>query len=171
MIWLNLKSKGEVDALYREWSASNAKLLSAPESKPWGLHEFTAADLDGNLFRVFYDFATPEREKTRKATLVFVHNRTTRQRRASPRRARRGGFVGFDEDRLSSTYQRKPARCSASAAFSSLNVLALRVTAGHHHHVQQRHRRHVRHAVHPCLPPAPRSTRARTGRAARGECR
>jgi len=36
-------------------------LLSAPESKPWGLHEFTAADLDGNLFRVFHDFATPIR--------------------------------------------------------------------------------------------------------------
>jgi uncharacterized glyoxalase superfamily protein PhnB len=63
VIWLNLKSKDEVDALYREWSASNAKLLSAPESKPWGLHEFTAADLDGNLFRVFYDFATPERAR------------------------------------------------------------------------------------------------------------
>jgi hypothetical protein len=27
------------------------------------LHEFTVADLDGNLFRVFYDFATPERAK------------------------------------------------------------------------------------------------------------
>jgi hypothetical protein len=34
-----------------------------PESKSWGLHEFTAADPDGNLFRVFYDFATPERER------------------------------------------------------------------------------------------------------------
>ena len=63
VIWLNLESKDEVDALYREWSARNAKLLSAPESKPWGLHEFTAADLDGNLFRVFFDFATSERGK------------------------------------------------------------------------------------------------------------
>jgi hypothetical protein len=51
LIWLNLDSKEEVEA----------KLMSVPESKPWGLHEFTAADLDGNLFRVFYDFATPER--------------------------------------------------------------------------------------------------------------
>ena len=59
LTWLNLESKEEVDELYREWSASNAKLMSAPESKSWGLHEFTAADLDGNLFRVFYDFATP----------------------------------------------------------------------------------------------------------------
>jgi uncharacterized glyoxalase superfamily protein PhnB len=61
LTWLNLESREEVDELYRAWSASNARLMSAPESKPWGLHEFTAADLDGNLFRVFYDFATPER--------------------------------------------------------------------------------------------------------------
>jgi hypothetical protein len=67
LIWLNLSSKEEVDDLYRVWSDSNARLISAPESKPWGLHEFTAADLDGNLFRVFYDFATPERERARNA--------------------------------------------------------------------------------------------------------
>ena len=64
LTWLNLESKEEVDSLYRQWSASKANLISAPESKPWGLHEFTAADPDGNLFRVFYDFTTPEREKT-----------------------------------------------------------------------------------------------------------
>ena len=63
LTWLNLESKEEVDDLYRLWSTSKAKLISAPESKPWGLHEFTVEDLDGNLFRVFYDFATPEREK------------------------------------------------------------------------------------------------------------
>ena len=63
LTWLNLDSKEEVDSLYRQWSASKAKLISAPESKAWGLHEFTAADPDGNLFRVFYDFTTPEREK------------------------------------------------------------------------------------------------------------
>ncbi len=63
LTWLNLESKEEVDELYRAWSASNAKVISAPESKSWGLHEFTAADLDGNLFRVFYDFATPKRAK------------------------------------------------------------------------------------------------------------
>ena len=63
LTWLNLDSKEEVDALYRAWSASNAQLKSTPESKTWGLHEFTAADPDGNLFRVFFDFATPEREK------------------------------------------------------------------------------------------------------------
>lgn len=60
LIWLNLKSKDEVNDLYRLWSSSKAKLISAPESKPWGLHEFMAKDLDGNLFRVFYDFGTRE---------------------------------------------------------------------------------------------------------------
>jgi uncharacterized glyoxalase superfamily protein PhnB len=58
LTWLNLASKEEVDELYRAWSADDAKLMTAPESKPWGLHEFTAADPDGNLIRVFYDFAT-----------------------------------------------------------------------------------------------------------------
>lgn len=60
--WLNLSSKDEVDELHRLWTASAAKLISAPESKPWGLHEFTASDLDGNLFRVFYDFGTADLE-------------------------------------------------------------------------------------------------------------
>jgi uncharacterized glyoxalase superfamily protein PhnB len=57
VIWLNLNSKKEVDELHRAWSSSGARIVSAPESKPWNLHEFSASDLDGNLFRVFYDFA------------------------------------------------------------------------------------------------------------------
>jgi catechol 2,3-dioxygenase-like lactoylglutathione lyase family enzyme len=61
--WLNLSSTADVDALHRAWRATNAILLSAPESKAWGLHEFTAADPDGNRFVVFYDFATPERQR------------------------------------------------------------------------------------------------------------
>ena len=63
LTWLNLSSKAEVDDLHQAWRTTNAILLSAPESKSWGLHEFTAADPDGNQFRVFYDFATPERER------------------------------------------------------------------------------------------------------------
>jgi hypothetical protein len=63
LTWLNLSSKGEVDDLHRAWRLTNAILLSDPQSKPWGLHEFTAADPDGNRFRVFYDFATPARER------------------------------------------------------------------------------------------------------------
>lgn len=60
--WLNLASGDEVDALHRAWVASGARIASAPERKPWGLHEFTALDGDGNAFRVFHDFATPARE-------------------------------------------------------------------------------------------------------------
>lgn len=60
LTWLNLDSKEDVDELYELWSSSQARLLSKPESKPWGLHEFMAEDPDGNLFRVFYDFATPQ---------------------------------------------------------------------------------------------------------------
>ncbi|MCI0692316.1 hypothetical protein L0337_09975 [candidate division KSB1 bacterium] len=63
LVWLNLDSQEGVNELYALWSASQAKIVSPPESKPWGLYEFTVADLDGNLFRIFYDFATPEREK------------------------------------------------------------------------------------------------------------
>lgn len=57
LVWLNLNSKQEVDALHERWSQSKARIVSPPESKPWKLHEFTVADLDGNLFRVFYDFS------------------------------------------------------------------------------------------------------------------
>jgi uncharacterized glyoxalase superfamily protein PhnB len=63
LIWLNLNSKEEVDELYRQWNSSYVSMVSGAESKPWGLHEFTAADPDGNLFRVFYDFATPQSEE------------------------------------------------------------------------------------------------------------
>ena len=57
VIWLNLDSKEDVDKLYETWNASTARIISPPESKPWKLHEFTLSDLDGNLFRVFYDFS------------------------------------------------------------------------------------------------------------------
>jgi uncharacterized glyoxalase superfamily protein PhnB len=57
MIWLNLNSKDEVDELYEIWKTGGARIISPPESKPWRLHEFTASDPDGNLFRVFYDFS------------------------------------------------------------------------------------------------------------------
>jgi len=56
LFWLNLESKAEVDELFAEWKTAGAKIASAPEDKPWKLREFIAADLDGNLIRVFYDF-------------------------------------------------------------------------------------------------------------------
>ncbi len=58
VIWLNLNSKAEVDEQYRLWKDSQATIISGPEDKPWKLREFTAADPDGNLFRVFYDFSS-----------------------------------------------------------------------------------------------------------------
>jgi predicted lactoylglutathione lyase len=57
LIWLNLDSKDEVNRLHEQWKADHARIVSAPEEKPWKLHEFTVADLDGNLLRVFYDFS------------------------------------------------------------------------------------------------------------------
>jgi uncharacterized glyoxalase superfamily protein PhnB len=56
LFWLNLGSKTEVDELFAQWKAAQAKIVSEPEDKPWKLREFMAADLDGNLIRVFYDF-------------------------------------------------------------------------------------------------------------------
>ena len=61
LVWLNLNSKQEVDDLYESWSRGKARIVFPPESKPWNLHEFTVADLDGNLFRVFYDFTWESR--------------------------------------------------------------------------------------------------------------
>jgi len=63
LVWLNLESKQEVDELYATWSQGQARIVSRPESKPWNLHEFTVADLDGNLFRVFYDFSRDGRSE------------------------------------------------------------------------------------------------------------
>lgn len=58
LFWLNLNSKAEVDELFAQWKAASAQIVSEPEDKPWNLREFTAADPDGNLIRVFYDFRT-----------------------------------------------------------------------------------------------------------------
>jgi predicted lactoylglutathione lyase len=58
LIWINLNSKAEVDELYEIWNAAEGRIISPPGSKPWKLHEFTVSDLDGNLFRVFYDFSS-----------------------------------------------------------------------------------------------------------------
>jgi hypothetical protein len=57
VIWFNLNSRTDVDNLHEAWRRNGARIVASPESKPWHLHEFTAADLDGNIFRVFYDFA------------------------------------------------------------------------------------------------------------------
>jgi uncharacterized glyoxalase superfamily protein PhnB len=56
VIWLNLDSKQEVDELYQRWRQAGAMILADPDDKPWRLREFRVGDLDGNQFRVFYDF-------------------------------------------------------------------------------------------------------------------
>jgi len=58
LFWLNLETRAAVDELFAEWKAADARIVSEPEDKPWKLREFTAADLDGNLIRVFHDFGT-----------------------------------------------------------------------------------------------------------------
>ena len=61
VLWINLDNRGEIDALHAEWAAAGARITSAPEAQPHKLYEFFAEDLDGNVFRVFYDFAWEER--------------------------------------------------------------------------------------------------------------
>ena len=62
VIWLNLDSIDAVNDLHSDWRGRGAAIVAVPESKPYGLHEFRGADLDGNVFRVFYDFVTPQFE-------------------------------------------------------------------------------------------------------------
>jgi uncharacterized glyoxalase superfamily protein PhnB len=57
VVWLNLDSKSEVDALHEKWKGRGARIAHPPESKSWSrLHEFVAMDLDGNIIRAFYNF-------------------------------------------------------------------------------------------------------------------
>ncbi len=62
VVWLNLSNRAQVDALHERWSAAGAMIVAPPEAKPWKLYEFSTRDLDGNVARVFYDFAWEDRE-------------------------------------------------------------------------------------------------------------
>ena len=62
VVWLNLSSRAEVDDLHAHWCATGARIAAPPATKPWKLYEFLANDLDGNVLRVFYDFAWEDRE-------------------------------------------------------------------------------------------------------------
>lgn len=45
----------DVDATYDELRSSGANIIEPLEEKPWGLRQFTVADLDGNRFYFHHD--------------------------------------------------------------------------------------------------------------------
>jgi predicted enzyme related to lactoylglutathione lyase len=45
----------DIDASYQELKSSGANIVDPLERKPWGLRQFTVADLDGNLFYFHHD--------------------------------------------------------------------------------------------------------------------
>ena len=55
LVWLSLESKHQVDELPKKWAGNDAKIHSAPETKPWGLYEFTVSDPDDNKIRIYFD--------------------------------------------------------------------------------------------------------------------
>jgi predicted lactoylglutathione lyase len=61
VLWLNLSNRAEVDALHEQWATAGARIADLPEAKPSKLYEFYAQDIDGNYFRVFYDFGWEEK--------------------------------------------------------------------------------------------------------------
>ena len=45
----------DIDASYRELESSGAHIVEPLEKKPWGLRQFTVADVDGNRFYFHHD--------------------------------------------------------------------------------------------------------------------
>jgi predicted enzyme related to lactoylglutathione lyase len=45
----------DLDASYRELESSGANIVEPLEKKPWGLRQFTVADVDGNRFYFHHD--------------------------------------------------------------------------------------------------------------------
>ena len=45
----------DLDASYRELKLSGANIVEPLEKKPWGLRQFTVADVDGNRFYFHHD--------------------------------------------------------------------------------------------------------------------
>lgn len=55
VVWLNLQSREDVDALHEVWAGRGASILQAPASNAEShLHEFIATDPDGNFIRAFF---------------------------------------------------------------------------------------------------------------------
>ncbi len=62
VLWVNLGSREEVDALHEAWSAAGAVVTAPPEAKPYKLYEFLVEDPDRNRLRIFYDFGWEENQ-------------------------------------------------------------------------------------------------------------
>ena len=45
----------DIQAVYRELQSSGAHIVDPLGRKPWGLEQFTASDLDGNLLHFHHD--------------------------------------------------------------------------------------------------------------------
>ena len=45
----------DLDASYRELISAGANIVDPLEKKPWGLRQFTVADMDGNRFYFHHD--------------------------------------------------------------------------------------------------------------------
>jgi predicted lactoylglutathione lyase/catechol 2,3-dioxygenase-like lactoylglutathione lyase family enzyme len=58
LVWLNMGSSVEVDQLNAEWKDRGVLIAEELRTAPYNLREFTAQDLDGNRFRVFYDLGS-----------------------------------------------------------------------------------------------------------------
>jgi uncharacterized glyoxalase superfamily protein PhnB len=53
-MWLHLDvdTAGQVDELYREWSARGARIVEPPTLRPWGMYEMRVEDFDRHVLRV-----------------------------------------------------------------------------------------------------------------------
>jgi len=45
----------DVDETYRELRSAGATIVEPLEDKPWGMRQFTVADVDGNIFYFHHD--------------------------------------------------------------------------------------------------------------------
>ena len=51
-ICLNLRTRDELEALFKEYQASGALILEEPQDRSWRMREMIVQDLDGNTFRI-----------------------------------------------------------------------------------------------------------------------
>ncbi|MCX6956229.1 MAG: VOC family protein [Verrucomicrobia bacterium] len=62
LVCLNVRTAGELDSLYREFSASGAKIVEPPQDRPvWGMRDMVIQDPDGNTFRIGLPLEGPKK--------------------------------------------------------------------------------------------------------------